>query len=142
MRMRSGSARSVRTAPAQAPLLGLRVLVVGQTSEACADCAQELERAGMAVQQVVGAIRAVDVLASRPEVDVVVCGLRLDSPRLDGLDVLDVAGRELPGVRRVLLGSPVVEPLEPAILQHGPVDAIAWMPLAPGELTAAVKRAA
>jgi len=36
----------------------------------------------------------------------------------------------------------VVEPLERIILQHGPVDAIAWMPLEPGRVTAAVRRVA
>ncbi len=58
------------------------------------------------------------------------------------LVVADGVAGITPGVRRVLVGSPVVEPLERVILQHGPVDAIAWLPLAPGELTAAVKRAA
>lgn len=139
---RATGAAVAGTALLERQLIGLRALVVGQTSAACADCAQELERAGMAVRQVVGASRALDVLAGKPEVDVIVCGLRLDSPRLDGIDVLEAAGRDLPGVRRVLVGSPVVEPLERVILQHGPVDAIAWLPLAPGELTAAVKRAA
>ncbi len=134
--------RLARSARTQRSLLGLRVLVVGQTIAACADCARELEGAGMAVQQIVGASRALDVLSGKPEVDVVVCGLRLDSPRLDGLDVLEAAGRDLPGARRVLVGSPVVEPLEGVILQHGPVDAIAWLPLEPGQLAEAVKRAA
>ncbi len=114
-------ARRAALPPASPRLIGLRVLVVGPTLDTCVAWASALERAGMIVEQVVGASRA---------------------PRLGGLDVLETAGRDLPGVRRVLLGSPVVEPLEHVILQHGPVDAIAWMPCAPGDLVSAVKRAA
>ena len=135
-------ARRAALPPASPRLIGLRVLVVGPTLDTCVAWASALERAGMIVEQVVGASRALDALARKPDVDVIVCGLRLGSPRLDGLDVLETAGRDLPGVRRVLLGSPVVEPLEHVILQHGPVDAIAWMPCAPGDLVSAVKRAA
>ncbi len=131
----------VRHARLQPQLLGLRVLVVGAAAT-CAAIASELEEAGMTVREVVGAGRALYILEGRPALDVVVCTQSLDSPRLDGLDVLEAARREVPDARRVLVGSPVVEPLERIILQHGPVDAIAWMPLEPGRVTAAVRRVA
>ncbi len=116
----------------------LRVLVVSRSTEQSAAWVEELEQAGCAVGHVIGVGRALELLKRRPEVDVIVSALRLGDAERDGLDVLEAVGVELPGVGRLLVGTPVVQPLESVILAHGPLDRVVWPPLDPGVLAAVV----